>query len=95
MLIFSSICIYLGFGFLCFVDLNSILVSMDWSIVLLITLWASGVKARISGIYSGGGWQNAHATFYGGANASSTMGTSYPSSFLSVGILTTNLVLHS
>ena len=80
---------------MCFVDLDSILVSMDWSIVLLITLWASGVKARISGIYSGGGRKNAHATFYGGANASGTMGTSCPSSFLSVGILTTNLMLHS
>ena len=66
-----------------------------WGIVLLITLWASEVNARIPGVYSGGQWQNAHATFYGGADASGTMGTPSSSSFSSVGILTTNLVLHS
>lgn len=43
------------------------------SIVGLIFL-VSLVEARIPGVYSGGSWQTAHATFYGGSDASGTMG---------------------
>lgn len=41
------------------------------SVVLLLTL----ADARIPGVYTGGSWQSAHATFYGGSDASGTMGT--------------------
>lgn len=46
-------------------------------IVSILSLLVVGIQARIPGVYSGGAWQNAHATFYGGSDASGTMGM-YP-----------------
>ena len=43
-------------------------------LIMMSSLWMG--EARIPGVYSGGAWQNAHATFYGGADASGTMGES-------------------
>ena len=42
-------------------------------VIILISLF-SLVQAKIRGAYSGGAWQSAHATFYGGSDASGTMG---------------------
>ena len=44
-------------------------------LVLSLLLSAAFVDAKIPGNYGGGEWQSAHATFYGGSDASGTMGT--------------------
>ena len=44
-------------------------------ILSLISLMLRLAEARIPGVYSGGPWESAHATFYGGSDASGTMGT--------------------
>jgi hypothetical protein len=46
------------------------------SLTMSLTMWIM-VDARIPGVYNGGSWQTAHATFYGGSDASGTMGMHY------------------
>ncbi|XP_075638886.1 expansin-A6 [Castanea sativa] len=43
------------------------------AIASLLSLFALA-NAKIPGVYSGGTWESAHATFYGGSDASGTMG---------------------
>lgn len=42
------------------------------SLAMSLTMWM--VESRIPGVYNGGAWETAHATFYGGSDASGTMG---------------------
>lgn len=57
------------------VFLNVAFIACVFSLMLVVA-----VESRIPGVYSGGAWQSAHATFYGGSDASGTMGTSpFPS----------------
>lgn len=47
-----------------------------WSVAYIVSLISLMYvsEARIPGVYTGGSWQSAHATFYGGSDASGTMG---------------------
>lgn len=45
------------------------------SLIISLTMWT--VESRIPGVYNGGAWETAHATFYGGSDASGTMGMLY------------------
>jgi len=44
------------------------------TILTFLTLLLTSIEARVPGVYTGGAWQTAHATFYGGSDASGTMG---------------------
>lgn len=54
-----------------------------FNMLLIVSLLAitTFVDAKIPGVFTGGQWESAHATFYGGSDASGTMGNYFPLSF--------------
>lgn len=59
-----------------FLFTESIVAMAAFTVLLIASLLAlsTSVYARIPGVYTGGQWESAHATFYGGSDASGTMG---------------------
>lgn len=43
--------------------------------IAILLSFLTSANSKVPGVYTGGPWQDAHATFYGGSDASGTMGT--------------------
>lgn len=43
--------------------------------MLILPMILTAADGAVPGVYTGGQWGSAHATFYGGSDASGTMGT--------------------